>query len=432
MEQGVIGCILLSPQDCLPVCVTRLGAGPEAFYDLRHQTIYKEIVEMGDRREPVDIITVMQRLKDLNLLEQVGGIPYLNYLQDSVPSAANVTYYTDIVQEKFMLRKLITTCSEIVSEVYEHEGDVDSLLDVAERDILSVRGPARSGLRPDIRQVTHAAIARIEDKFNRRGAIAGLPTGFPDLDQVLDGLCPTDLIVPSAFTSGGKTVLSTNFAEHVALNLREPAVFFSLEMGADQLASRILCSQSRVNLRDIARGELADAAFPRLTSAAGRLANSGLHIVDDTNRLGAIVAEARRYHQQHRVKLVVVDYIQIVENDRAKKGANREQEVAGVANALKALAMELKVPVVAPSQLNREGNLRESDAVGQAANVVLLIESKVPEGEENQYVDSEPVDVLVKKNRNGPRNVRVPLTFLKQYTRFESAAKVDDRDVPQD
>lgn len=425
----MLGSVLLAP-DCLTKCAQELKAGADVFYDLRHKAIYEAMVEMDGRGEPIEVITLQQRLKDRNILEQVGGIPYLNALIDATPSAANLTYYTGIVSEKHALRRMAAFCRDYSERVYTHEGGLDELLDQMERDAMAVRRFTRTAPRRTIREVTTAAIVRIEEKFQRQGALAGIATGFPDLDKVLDGLCPGNLIVPSAFTSGGKTSLAMNWVEHAVFDLKLPAAVVSLEMTAEELAVRALCSSGRVNLRDIGAGRMEEADFPKLTSAAGRLAGSGLHILDDVDSLGAICAELRRLKQEHDIRLAVVDYIQLVFNDRAPKGANREQEVGGVAAALKALAKELGIPVVAPSQLNDDGALRESKAIGMHADVVLAIEPKVEEGDEDRYVDAEPVDVLVRKNRNGPRGVRVRLTFLKKWTRFESAAKVSDEDVP--
>ena len=308
-EQGVLGCILLSPDDCLGQCVQKLPAGQEVFYDLRHQTIYSVMVEMYDQREPIDVITVQQRLKDRQLLEQIGGIPYLNALQDAVPSAANVMYWADIVHEKYLLRKLVHTCSEVVGKVYNFEGKVDELLDEAESGVMAVRGSSRKGARPTVKQAVQSALTRIEDKFQRQGALAGLATGFPDLDVVLDGLCPGNLIVPCAFTSGGKTALAMNFVEHCLFSLNLPAMVVSLEMTAAELVERMLASQARVNMRSVARGLMAESDFPKLTAAAGRVAASNLHIVDDITTLSGIVAESRRYRQDHDIRLLVVDYI---------------------------------------------------------------------------------------------------------------------------
>lgn len=430
-EQGVLGCLLLSPNESFNQC-QKIFRGDE-FYDLRHEAIYAALVEMREKREAVDLITLQQRLKDRQLLDQVGGIPYLNQLQDSVPSAANLSYYADIVAEKAAMRRMIEAGTRLAAKAYGYEGKADALLDEFEREAMSVRRNRADAA--NIGAVVDASLTALEDKFARSGAIRGLSTGFPDLDHVLDGLCPGDLIVPAAFPSGGKTSLCLNFVEHVALNLSEPVAIFSLEMTAEQLATRIISSRAKVNVREI--HQMNEADFARVGAAAQALRKSGVFIMDTLDTCSAIVAESRRLKQEHGVKLVVVDYLQLVVGDKGGRDENREQEVSGVASALKRLAKELKVPVVVPSQLNDDGKLRESRAIGQHCDVELLLKSaaKKAKGRDDDeiagdFADAEPVNVFVAKNRNGRRGVTVPLTFLKIYTRFESAAKVSGEDVP--
>ena len=432
-EQGILGCVLLSPREAL-TGVHKAGFVTDEFYDLRHQTIYQAVCGLEEERKEIDVITLQQRLKDCGMLEQVGGIPYLNSLQDAVPSAANVGYYLDIVQEKATLRRVVQTCKEAADRVYLHEGTLNGCLDEFERAALSVR--RKRVETTSIQRVVGDALATIEEKFNQRGAIRGLSTGFPDLDRVLDGLCPADLIVPAAYPSGGKTSLSMNFAEHLVMSLKVPVAVFTLEMTAEQLAVRMITSHAKVNVREIEGMD--DDAFTRIGSSAAALSASGLHIVEDAFSISAIMAEARRLHQEHGVRLVVVDYIQLVEFDSGKKEANRAQDVGGVALALKRLAKELKVPVVAPSQLNDDGKLFDSRAIGHHCDVMLVLKSGVKKPARKQdedeiagnFADVEPVNVFVKKNRNGRRGVTVKLTFLKTFTRFESAAKVSEEDVP--
>jgi replicative DNA helicase len=446
-EQGVIGCVLVSPNDCLGQCIEKLKAGADVFYDLRHQTIYSEMVEMFDHREAIDVITVQQRLKDKQLLEQIGGIPYLNALQDSVPSAANVTYYADIVQEKYLLRKMIQACSDVVGKVYEFEGEVDVLMDEVERDILQISESRVQGGAVAAKQLVHKAIGQVENYFNRQGQLGGLATGFPDLDKMTDGMHGGEMIVIAARPSMGKTSLAMNIAEHVVMHEKIPVGVFSLEMTAESLVLRTLCSNARVNLRNIREGFMSEADFPKLTSSAGRLANAPLFI-DDTPGLSILQlrARARRMAQQHGIKLFVVDYLQLLHSTSRRAQDNRQQEISEISSGIKALAKELKVPVIVLSQLNRElekdksrkprlSDLRESGAIEQDADLVGLLykpsagdDEDAPQPEET---DGIPVNLLIAKQRNGPTG-DVHLTFLKSYTRFESAAKVSDEDVPRE
>lgn len=443
-EQGVLGCVLLSPNDCLGQCIEKLTTGPEVFYDLRHQTIYSAVIEMYDHREAIDLITLQQRLKDKQLLEQIGGIPYLSALQDAVPSAANLSYYLEIVLEKFLLRKMIQTCTEVVGRVYDYEGEVDALMDEVERDVLRISESRAQGATQTIKQLVHSAIGTVENYFNRQGVLGGLATGFADLDRMTDGLHGGEMIVIAARPSMGKTSLAMNIAEHVVLANKIPVGVFSLEMTAESLVLRMLCSNARVNLRNIREGFMTEADFPKLTSAAGRMSSAPLFI-DDTPALSILQlrARARRLWQQYGIKLFVVDYLQLLHSTARRSQENRQQEIADISSGIKALAKELNVPVIVLSQLNRElereknrkprlSDLRESGAIEQDADVVGLLYKPSAEDDEaggGEEPDGVPVNLLIAKQRNGPTG-DVNLTFLKPYTRFESAAKVSDEDVP--
>ncbi len=443
-EMGVLGCVLLSPNECMGECIEKFKAGTEVFYDLRHQTIFNILSEMYDRREAIDVITVQQQLKNRQLLEQVGGIAYVSSLPDAVPSAANLRYYLDIVQEKYLLRKMIHTCTDVVGRVYEFEGEVDSLMDEVERDILRISESRVQGQTNTIKDLVKKAITTIEDFHQRQGVLTGVGTGFVDLDKMTSGLHGGEMIVIAARPSMGKTSLAMNIAEHVAIEQRLPVGVFSLEMTADSLVLRMLCSRSRVNLRSVREGFLAERDFPKLTGAAGKLANAPLFI-DDSSGLSILQmrAKARRMSQQYGIKLFVIDYLQLL-HSTSRRAENRQQEIADISSGVKSLAKELNVPVIVLSQLNREierekgrpprlSDLRESGSIEQDADVVgLLYKPKVGDDDDGgSTVEEEAVAVnlLIAKQRNGPTG-DVNLTFLKPYTRFENAAKVSDEDVP--
>ena len=445
-EQGVLGCVLLSPNDCVGECVEKFKAGAEVFYDLRHQTIFETLIAMYDQRVAIDIITLQQNLKDKQRLEEVGGLAYLNALPDTVPSAANLSYYLEIVLEKYVLRKMIQTCSEVVARVYEHEGEVDGLLDEVERDILAIGESRVEGKTDKIKDLVKKAINTIEDFHQRQGTLTGVATGFSDLDKMTSGLHGGEMIVVAARPSMGKTSLAMNMAEHVAIEEKLPVGVFSLEMTSESLVLRMLCSRSRVNLRDIRDGFLADRDFPKLTGTAGKLAAAPLYI-DDTSGLSILQlrAKARRMWQQYGIKLFVIDYLQLL-HSTARRAENRQQEIADISNGIKSLAKELNVPVIVLSQLNRElekdkdrkpqlSDLRESGAIEQDADLVcLLYKPNRSDDEEaatnDEQQDAVAVDLVIAKQRNGPTG-DVHLTFLKSYTRFEGAAKVSNDDVPQ-
>jgi replicative DNA helicase len=443
-EQGVLGCILWSPNDCMNECVTKFKGDAEVFYDLRHQTIYDAVQEMYDRREAVDLITLQQALKDKNMLTQVGGIAYLSSLQDAVPSAANLSYYLEIVQEKSALRKMIRTCSDIVARAYENEGEVDTLMDEAERDILRISEARVQSTTAPIKELVKKAITTIEDYHQRQGMLTGVSTGFADLDKMTSGLHPGEMIVIAARPSMGKTSLAMNIVESVALDQRLPVGVFSLEMTAESLVLRMLCSRSRVNLRNVREGFLAERDFPKLTGAAGKMASCPMFI-DDTAGLSILQmrAKARRMHQQHGIKLLVIDYLQLLHSTARRAQESRQQEIADISNGIKALAKELQIPVIVLAQLNRElekdksrkprlSDLRESGSIEQDADLVGLLYKPSVEDEEGGAVadqDTRPVNLLIAKQRNGPTG-DINLTFLNSITRFESAARVSDEDVP--
>jgi replicative DNA helicase len=444
-ERGVLGCILLSPNDAMGECLRLIKAGADVFYDLRHQAIYSLLVSMYDARDPIDMITVQQRLRDAGQLDAVGGLAYLNELADAVPSAANLAYYVEIVLEKYLLRRMLQTCATVIGRVYDYEGDVPALLDEVERDILRINEEReRSETRP-IRDLVNSAINTIEELHSRQGMLSGLSTGFPDLDKMTTGLHKGEMVVIAARPSMGKTSLAMNIVEHVAIELKLPVGVFSLEMTAESLVLRMMCSRAEVNLRDVREGFLAERDFPRLTRAAGEISGAPLFI-DDTSGLSILQlrARARRMWQQHQIKLLVVDYLQLLSSETRRAKDNRQQEISEISSGIKALAKELGLPVIILSQLNREiekdkarkpklSDLRESGAIEQDADLVGLL-YKPSGGDDEESVPRDepggvPVSLLIAKQRNGPTG-DVPLTFLKRFTRFKPAAKVGPDDVP--
>jgi replicative DNA helicase len=442
-EQGVLGCVFLMPHECLGECVEKFKQGSEVFYDLRHKAIYDLLIEMYDRKEAIDVITVQQRLKDRQQLEAVGGIAYLATLPDTVPSAANLSFYVGIVREKYILRKMISTCTDVVARVYEHEGEVDALVDEVETDILRLSEERVEAQTLLIKDVVHKAINRLEEYHANQGMLTGLSTGFPDLDKMTTGMHGGEMIVIAARPSMGKTSLAMNIAEAVAIDQKLPVGVFSLEMSSESLVLRMLCSRARVNLRNIREGFFSERDFPKITSAAGKLAAAPLYI-DDTAGLSILQlrAKARRMWQQYGVKLFVIDYLQLL-HSTARRAENRQQEIADISNGVKALAKELDVPVIVLAQLNREiekeknrkprmSDLRESGAIEQDADLIgLLYKPSAGDDDEGPNIEQESVAVnlLIAKQRNGPTG-DVNLTFLKTYTRFESAAKISADDVP--
>lgn len=430
-EMGVLGCIMLSPLETIPQCQERLRDGPDEFYDLRHQIIYRQMLAMHEKHQHIDTITLMQRLKDCELLDQIGGVPYLIGLQDSSPSAENISYYLDIVSDKYTLRSLVRVCTDIVGSVYESQESVEMLQDQAERDVLAI---SRRNIRVKnliTRDVVSDSMGDIETLMNSNGKITGISTGFSDLDYQTNGMHPGDMIIISAFTSSGKTSLAMNIAENVAIEQRLPVGVFTLEMTAQQLMTRMICSLARVNQRDIRNGMVPADGHLKITQAAGRIASSPIFF-DDTGGLSIydLRARARRLSREHGIKLFVVDYLQLLNAiGGPRKIENRQQEVADISNGLKAMAKELGAVVITLSQLNDDGKLRESRAPGMDTDNLWEIESI---GSDSGDYNVEVCKLWLRKNRNGARGIHIDLTFLKSFTRFENAAKVSDEDIPAD
>lgn len=450
-EQAVLGCCFIDPNDAIPKCVRDFKrAGVEVFYDLRHQTIYSVIVEMWDDQDPIDTVTVMNRLNTYGMLEKIGGALYLSSLRDCAPSAANIEYYSSIIFEKFLMRKMIRVCVDSVARIYDFEGEIDDLLDGVERDILEVNQLRVQQRTRGIREIVNESITQIEEANRSKGKVAGLETGFIDLDKLSNGLMPGEMIIIAARPSMGKTSLAMNIAENVCVNNKVPVGVFSLEMTDTQLVTRMICSRSRVNLRNVRDGFLSERDFPKLVNSASAIANAPIYLDDSSGiSIMELRARARRMYQQYAVRLFIIDYLQLLHAmDGRRKFDSRQQEISFISGGIKSLAKELRVPVMVLSQLNRQverdkkrkpalADLRESGAIEQDADFVGLLYKPLRPGEEEEdfdesSIDAIPVNLLIGKQRNGPSGVDVNLTFLKMYTRFESAAKIFDNDVPSE
>lgn len=427
-EQGILGCILTDPCESMGKCIELLEDGMEAFYDLRHRAIYSCFLDLFNSNQPIDLVTVVGQLKKTDVLENVGGIAYLSSLPDAMGSAANVEWYIATVNEKHILRKIIAACTEAVGKAYE-SADVEASLDELERNVMAIR-PASKHKGKSIKELVRGAIRTIEEMFNSKGKTDGISTGLIDLDKMTGGLHDGDMTVLAGFPGSGKTSLAMNIAEHAMINLGKKVGVFSLEMSAESLVTRCICSHARVNMRNVRDGFLAERDFPKISSAAAKIANAAIYFEDDSDMsIYQLRAKARRLKQQHGIELAVVDYLQLLSAiGGSRKVESRQQEVADISRGVKAIARELKIPVIALSQLNDDGKLRESRAIGQDADNVWILQI---DGESDNGDEAVPVTLSIAKARNGPRG-KVNLTFLKPFTRFESAAKVADKDIPND
>lgn len=423
-EEGTLGSVLLNPNETLPELIARAGkAGSKIFYNLRHQVIFDALVELFAHREAIDLITLQQHLKDNKLLEQVGGIEYLSTLPDATPSAANLSYYLDIVHEKFLLRQMIKACTEAVCRIYEHEGEVDELLDSVEREVLAVRTFRIGNNVKSIKELVKGAVLDFQTAIERQCLVDGIPTGFIDLDSMTGGMHPGEMIVVSGMTSHGKSSFALNMVEHAAIDHQISVGVFTLEMTAEELTKRCICSRARVNLRGIRKGEVGERELNALLNASGSVSKSAIYF-DDTSGLGImeLTARARRMVQKYGIKLLVVDYLQLLHGLNRRYGS-RQEELEDISRGIKTTAKELGLPVVVLSQLNDAGKLYGSRTIGHDGDSVWRLQSK-----KGSKVDSSsaavPVTLKVLKSRNGPTG-DVELTFLKTITRFESAAKYE-------
>lgn len=438
---AALGCVMLSPKELIPECIERFESS-EVFYDYRNLTIYDVLLRLYDQNKPVDTISVMQELKRDDMLEQVGGLAYLASLPEATPSAANFSYYAEIVVEKHVLRRLVAACQESVTKIYDFTGTYDELLDEVSRDVLRVSESKVNVGMKIVRELVRESLDKIEMLSNRNGEITGIPTGFIDIDRLTSGWQKSDMIVIAARPSCGKTSLAMNMADAIAVEGKIPTGVFSVEMTAESLITRMICCRAQVNIRDVSGGFLSQRDFPRIVAAAGRIASSPLYI-DDTSAitLQNLRAKARRMVEVFGVKIIFIDYLQLIR--LGYRIHNKKDETTEISGGIKALAKELGVPVVVLSQLNRElekdgarkprlSDLRESGAIEQDADFVgLLYKPKLYDEAEPDYdSDTIPVNLLVAKQRNGPTG-DIPLTFRKTLTRFENASKFTPEEEAQ-
>ena len=405
------------------------------FYSETHRRIFTAIIELSERNEPADLITLTNILKNKQQLDGVGGAAYLASLVDNVPSAANVAYYAKIVKEKAILRQLIATATGILKNSYDNSKDVDDILDEAEHGIFEI---SENKIRPSfylIKTIIKDAFKTIEKLYEKKNLITGVPTGFDRLDELTAGLQKSDLIIIAGRPSMGKTAFALNLARHAAMEEGLSVAVFSLEMAKEQLAMRMLAADARVDSQHLRRGLLGETDWPKLTTAAGRLSEA-LLFIDDTPAITVLEmkAKARRLKAESGLDLVVIDYLQLMRAGGRKD--SREQEISEISRSLKALAKELSVPVIALSQLNRKvedrtnrrpqmADLRESGAIEQDADVIAFIYRDEVYNTAEDNPEKGIAEIIIGKQRNGPTGT-VKLAFLKEFTSFEQLARSDD------
>src|SRR5213080_903917 len=435
-EQGVLGSMLISPRETIAECVEKINE--EYIYVPAHRTIYNVLVDLWHTSQAIHLITFTQVLRDRHLLDTVGGAAFVPSLFTFVPTAANVGYYLEIVRDKYILRESISAATESVRRAYEEQDEVNNLLDEVEQRIFAVGEDRFKGEMLSMKEQVMSTLESIEKLFENKGAITGVSTGFRDLDKLTSGLHSSEMIVIAARPSMGKTALAMNIAEHAAIEVKLPVAIFSLEMSAQQLVQRMLCSRARVNLAKTRDGFLAEADFPKLTHAASKLAEAKIFI-DDTAGLTILElrAKARRLKAQHDVRLIIVDYLQLLRSTSRRAQDNRQLEISEISAGLKGLAKELKIPIIVVAQLNRNpeirtgsgkgvprlADLRESGSIEQDADLVGLLvrEEYYADSDEERTELEGKAELIIAKQRNGPIG-QVKLTFLKDFTRFEDRA----------
>jgi replicative DNA helicase len=427
-EEAVLGSLLIDPDAVLKVASF---LEDDDFYRERNGWIYRAILDLHERREPADFVTLCDELERRNVLQEVGGAAYITQLINNVPSAAYVEHYGHIVERTATLRRLIDAAGQIAALAYEEAQDVDEVVDRAEQIVFNV---AEKRIRRDlapVRQVMHEVVDRIDYLHRHQGQILGVPSGFTQLDRLLGGFQKSDLIILAARPAVGKTSLSLNFALNAARRFRKVVAYFSLEMSSEQLVQRLLSTETGIDQQRLRKGEIEDSDWDMLMAAAGELSGTMLYI-DDTPAMSALElrTKARRLQAEHGLDLIVVDYLQLMRGDN--KSENRVQEIGYISRALKGLARELECPVIALSQLSRAvesrtdhkpmlSDLRESGSIEQDSDIVMFIyrEDLHKENSDKKNI----ADVIIAKHRNGPTDT-IPLYFRKELTKFENLEMV--------
>ena len=438
-EQAVLGSVFLDAETIIDAMEY---IEPKDFYRRGHQIIFETMIELNDRNEAIDVVTVKDRLEQANLLEDAGGLSYLSDLALAVPTAENIVYYAKIVEEKSLLRTLIQTATGIVTKGFEQGEEVQTILDDAERSILEVSEKRnRSGFL-SIAEVLNSTIENIDRLAQNNEEITGLPTGYQGLDKMTAGFQPEELIILAARPAVGKTAFALNIAQNVGTKTDRSVAIFSLEMGAESLVNRMLCAEGSIEASHLRTGQLSEEEWSNLIVAMGSLSRANIFI-DDTPgiRITDIRSKCRRLKQEHGLDMIVIDYLQLISGSGSRFSDNRQQEVSEISRTLKAIARELECPVIALSQLSRGveqrqdkrpmmSDIRESGSIEQDADIVAFLyrDDYYNRGEDEDDDDDanfEPqtndengeIEIIIAKQRNGPTGT-VKLHFMKQYNKF--------------
>jgi replicative DNA helicase len=430
-ERAVLGAMLLNPDAVGVTAEVLRDIGADAFYVEAHQQVYAAVQALFRKNTPVDSVTLYEQLIRDGHLESAGGASYISELMGAVPTSANTEYYARIVLDAAILRRLITSCTQVTSSAYEAEGEVNELLDRAEAAVFAISQTRQSNPIWKLGDLIPSQVEVMEAQIREHRGIKGLATGFAEVDTMLSGFQPADMIVLAARPSVGKTAFALNIARNVGTKQRKGVLLFSLEMAKEQLTQRMLCMEGRIDSKRLSEGFLAKDEMQKLIPAASTLSEIAVYI-DETPNINILElrSKARRHMARHDVHLIVIDYMQLMTAGSTRRYENRQVEISEISRGIKGLARELRVPILAISQLSREAerddtgrpklsHLRESGSIEQDADVVMIL-WRPPEGKNEKHQNL--VRLIVAKHRNGPTGT-IDLTFLKNYQRFESVAK---------
>ena len=423
-EQSVVGAMLMDKDAVMTA--SEIISGKD-FYQTSYGTIFDSMTELFNEGKPVDLITLQERLKEKDVPEEISSLSFARDLIAAVPTSANVKYYAEIVKEKAVLRKLIKLNEEIANICYVGNEPLESILETTEKRVFELVQSRSSGDYVPIKEVVLHALEKIEKASKSKGTVTGIPTGFLDLDYKLSGLQPSDLILVAARPSMGKTAFVLNIAQHVAFKSKKTVAIFSLEMSKEQLVNRLFSLESQVDSQALRTGNLKDSDWEKLIESAGIIGKSNL-IIDDTPgiSISEMRSKCRKYKLEHHLDLIIIDYLQLMSGSVGRRSDSRQQEISDISRALKGLARELNVPVIALSQLSRAveqrpehrpmlSDLRESGAIEQDADVVMFI---YRDDYYNKDTDTpNQAEIIIAKQRNGPIGT-VNLAWLPDYTKF--------------
>ncbi len=434
-EQSVLGGILIE-NEAVNKVMEILTA--DDFYRDAHSRIFNALISLSERDEPADLITLTNELRKIDQLDSIGGASYLASLIDSVPTAANIEYYAKIVKEKAILRKLIQTSTEIITQSYQDRGDVEGFLDEAERAIFEISEKRVKPSFYSIRDIVKESFKTIERLFEKKELVTGVPSGFKELDRLTAGFHASDLIIVAGRPSMGKTALCLNISQYAAIEKRIPVAIFSLEMSKEQLVIRMLCSEAQVEGTRLRTGFLTESDWPKLTLAAGNLSDAPIFI-DDSAAISVLElrAKARRLKGDYGLGMLIIDYLQLMKG--RTRVESRQQEISEISRSLKALAKELNIPVIAVSQLSRKteertGNrpqlsdLRESGAIEQDADLILFLYRDEVYNRSEDNPNKGKAELIIGKQRNGPIG-KIDLAFLDKFTTFKELYKGESGNI---